>query len=110
MANGAALSFAPALWRRSVGRGRSIRAEELAQLLRIDLGLFERGEVSASSWLADAYDVRCALEPRPWRTDDVAWKQREAGGHPNPPGELRGLDRSVRWYIRIDEPIVPVSQ
>ena len=73
----------------------SVGAEELAQLLRVELGLLERREVAAAGGFGDAHDVRGALEPGPGRADDVAGEQREAGRHLDPAGVLGGGDRGV---------------
>src|SRR5438874_9916919 len=67
----------------------------------------------AARGLGYAREVRRALEPRPWRADDVAGKEREAGRHLDPAGELRGRNRGVRavhTHRGADRPREPVER
>src|SRR6478609_4099141 len=75
---------------------RPVGAEERAQLLRVELGLLERGEMPTARWLRHAHHVRCALEPRTRRADHVAGEERKTRWHLDPTGKLCGWDQGVR--------------
>ena len=90
--------------------GGAVGAEELPQLLRVELGLLERREVAASRRLGRADDVRGALEPGPRRAHDVAGEEREAGRHLDAACSCSRGIAAFAWYIRMDDADVAVSQ
>ena len=95
---------------RSACRRLPVGAKEGAQFFRVELGLLEWREMPAARGLGHAHDVRRALEPGPRRADDVAAEQREADGTSTRRVCWAGGIAAFAWYMRIDEPIVAVSQ
>jgi hypothetical protein len=95
--------------RLSQGRGSrrpgsgSVGAEEGAQFRRVQLGLFERREVSAARGLRELDEVGGAFQPRPRRPADVGGELREAGGTSTRRACCAGGISAFARYIRMDD-------
>jgi len=90
-------------------RFHAVGAEEGAQLLGIELGLLERCEVPTALGFGNAYDVGRALKPCPgWRTMSPGKSEKPDGTSTRRASCAGGIAALAR-YMRIDEPIVPVS-
>lgn len=88
----------------------SVGAEERTQFFGVEFGFFEGGEVAAAGWFGEADEVGGSFEPGPGRVGDVAGEQGEAGGDLDLAGVLGGGIWALAWYMRMEEPMVAVSQ